>query len=113
MGGHQVSGQGPDDDGFDEEGYDESQRAEIVEVMGIGPTDGIILTDIPLDLGGGEDDDDEDDDLPMREGEIGRESALDLDEDDLEEDELQDDLDEDAEGLDEDLDDEDDVALRP
>ncbi|NWN13268.1 DNA primase, partial [Escherichia coli] len=31
MGGYQVPGRGPGDDGFDEEGYDESQRAEILE----------------------------------------------------------------------------------
>jgi DHA1 family bicyclomycin/chloramphenicol resistance-like MFS transporter len=45
MGGYQVPGQGPGDDGFDEEGYDESQRAEILEATSDGPSDGNILTD--------------------------------------------------------------------
>ena len=51
MGGHQVPGRGPGDDGYDEDGYDESQRAEILEVTRNGPTDGLVQTDIDPDLG--------------------------------------------------------------
>ena len=43
----------------DKEGYDEAQRAEIIEAEGRGPTDGIIQTDIPPDLGGPDPDEDE------------------------------------------------------
>jgi hypothetical protein len=43
----------------DKEGYDEVQRAEIIEAEGRGPTDGIIQTDIPPDLGGPDPDEDE------------------------------------------------------
>lgn len=35
----------------DRDGYDDSQRAEIAEIEGEGPTDGIILTDMTPDLG--------------------------------------------------------------
>lgn len=65
MGGHQVPAHGSGDDGFDEDGYDESQRAEILEATGGGPTDGIVLTDMDPDLGD-EIDADEDDDEVMR-----------------------------------------------
>lgn len=51
MGGHQVPGRGPGDDGYDEDGYDESQRAQILEVTRSGPTDGLVLTDLDPDLG--------------------------------------------------------------
>lgn len=64
MGGQQVPGRGPGDDGYDEDGYDESQRAEILEVTRNGPTDGMIQTDLDPDLGE-EIDADEDDDLDM------------------------------------------------
>lgn len=64
MGGHQVPGRGPGDDGYDEDGYDESQRAEILEVTGSGPTNGLVQTDLAPDLGE-EIDPDEDDDLEM------------------------------------------------
>ena len=36
----------------DLEGYDDSQRAEIAEVEGRGPTDGVIMTDMLPDMGG-------------------------------------------------------------
>lgn len=64
MGGHQVPGRGPGDDGYDEDGYDESQRAEILEVTRNGPTDGLIQTDLDPDLGE-EIDTEEDDELEM------------------------------------------------
>jgi hypothetical protein len=64
MGGHQVPGRGPGDDGYDEDGYDESQRAEILEVTRNGPTDGLVQTDLDPDLGE-EIDADEDDELEM------------------------------------------------
>lgn len=35
----------------DRDGYDDSQRAEIAEVEGEGPSDGIILTDMQPDMG--------------------------------------------------------------
>ncbi len=35
----------------DLEGYDDSQRAEIAEVEGDGPNDGIVMTDMMPDLG--------------------------------------------------------------
>jgi hypothetical protein len=35
----------------DLEGYDETQRAEIAEVEGDGPSDGIMMTDMQPDLG--------------------------------------------------------------
>lgn len=49
---------GPEDLG-DKEGYDESQRAEIMEAEGRGPTDGTIQTDIQPDPGGPDPDEDE------------------------------------------------------
>jgi len=64
MGGHQVPGRGPGDDGYDEDGYDESQRAEILEVTRNGPTDGLVQTDLDPDLGEAVDADD-DDELEM------------------------------------------------
>jgi hypothetical protein len=72
MGGHQVPAQGPNDDGFDEDGYDESQRAEIIEATNDAPSDGNILTDIPIDLGDDGDEDDSDD-LNMVDDELGEE----------------------------------------
>lgn len=63
MGGHQVPGRGPADDGYDEDGYDESQRAEILEATRDGPNDGMILTDLPPDLGEEIDDDPDADDV--------------------------------------------------
>lgn len=108
MGGHRVPGEGPGDDGFDEEGYDESQRAEILEVTGDGPTDGTILTDLTPDTG-----DEDDDDLEMESDEIGEEDdEADEDEDDLDEDDLQEDF-EDGDVDEDDLDDADDKALKP
>ncbi len=67
-----VPAQGPNGDGFDEDGYDESQRAEIIEATNDAPSDGNILTDIPIDLGDDGDGDDTDD-LNMIDDELGEE----------------------------------------
>jgi hypothetical protein len=107
MGGYQVSGQGPGDDGFDEEGYDESQRAEILEATRDGPTDGTILTDLDPDLG----DEPENDDVEMSNDDVGEEDDdVDMTEDDIDEDEVQDEFD-DGDADDDDLSDADDEAL--
>lgn len=112
MGGHEISGRGPGDDGFDEEGYDESQRAEILEATSDGPTDGAILTDMAPDLG--DDDDDDADGLHMVDDELGEEDDdAEQDEDEQDEDEVQEDFDEDQLADDEDLADADDEALKP
>lgn len=92
MGGHQVRGRGTGDDGYDEEGYDESQRAEILEATGNGPSDGATLTDLVPDLG--DDDDHDEDDLTMADDEIGEEAELDASA--RSEDEVQERFDEDA-----------------
>jgi len=114
MGGHQVTGQNPDDSGYDEEGYDESQRAEILEVTRDGPSDGNLLTDIAPDMGGEPNDDEDDDDLPLMSDEVGEEDEdVDSEEGDMEEDALQEDFEDDAEDMDEELSDGDDAALRP
>ncbi|MGC6399787.1 DNA primase [Sphingomonas sp. FW199] len=75
---------GPNDDGYDEDGYDESQRAEILEVEGGGPGDGVIQNDMNPDLGQDPDavQDEEEDDLSI----LGEDE--DEDEDDEDEDEL-------------------------
>ena len=73
MGGYQVPGQGSGDDGYDEDGYDESQRAEILEATGDGPSDGTILTDMNPDLGREPLDDDEDDEIDMLSDETAEE----------------------------------------
>jgi len=108
MGGYQVSGQGPADDGYDEEGYDESQRAEILEATRDGPNDGMILTDLDPDLG-----DEPDDDIEMADDDVGEEDDdADESESNIDEDEVQDSLDDDD--LDEDdLSDADSEALNP
>ena len=106
MGGYQVSGQTPGDDGFDEEGYDESQRAEILEATRDGPTDGTILTDLDPDLG----DEPDKDDVEMSDADVGEEDEdADMDEDDIDEDEVQDGFDDGD--SDDDLSDADDEAL--
>ena len=112
MGGYQVTGRGPGDDGYDEDGYDESQRAEILEVTRDGPSDGTILTDLNPDLGEDPDEMDEDDELAMAADEIGEETIGEADEADDDEDDVQADFDEDAveNGA---LDDGDQVALNP
>ena len=57
-GGHRA------EDEPDLDGYDETQRAEIAEVEGDGPTDGIVMTNMQPDFGSDLDaqeiDDDED-----------------------------------------------------
>jgi len=107
MGGYQVSGQTPGDDGFDEEGYDESQRAEILEATRDGPSDGTILTDLDPDLG----DEPDKDDVEMSDADVGEEDEdADMDEDDIDEDEVQDGFD-DGDSDDDDLSDADDEAL--
>jgi DNA-directed RNA polymerase subunit delta len=112
MGGFQVPGRGPGDDGFDEEGYDESQRAEILEATTNGPSDGNILTDLSPDLG--DDDDDDEDDLNMVDDEIGEEDDdSEQDERAQSEDEVQNDFDEDELDDDDDLDDADEDSLEP
>ena len=57
-GKHREAGAGPEDQ-YDPEGYDDTQRAEILEVEGQSPSDGVIETDLVPDLGGGDADDDE------------------------------------------------------
>jgi DNA-directed RNA polymerase subunit delta len=112
MGGMQVPGRGPGDDGYDEDGYDESQRAEILEVTRDGPTDGTILTDLNPDLGEELDDDEEEDEIAMLADEVGEEAIAEEDADNADEDELQADFDDGT--IDEaDLDDGDEVALNP
>ncbi len=107
MGGYQVSGQSPGDDGFDEEGYDESQRAEILEATRDGPSDGTILTDLDPDLG----DEPDKDDVEMSDDDVGEEDDdADMDEDDIDEDEAQDGFDDDSDE-DDDLSDANDEAL--
>lgn len=109
MGGYQVTGQGSGDDGYDEDGYDESQRAEILEATRDGPTDGMILTDLPPDLG--DDPDTPEDDLQMVDDELGEEDdEAELTVTSRSEDEVQADFDED--NLDE-LDEADEDALEP
>lgn len=113
MGGHQITGMGTGDDGYDEEGYDESQRAEILEATRDGPTDGIVLTDIPPDIGDDDEEDEPIDELNMDSEEVGEtDASVDMDEEDMDEDDAQDDFDagttDDGE-----LDDADDAALRP
>lgn len=112
MGGHQVSGRGPGDDGYDEDGYDESQRAEILEATRDGPGDGTILTDLNPDLGEEIDADEEEDELLMAADEVGEEDAAETDTADDDEDDLQRDFDE-GTVAEEDLDDGDEVALNP
>ena len=117
MGGHQVEGRGPGDDGYDEDGYDESQRAEILEATRDGPSDGTIILDLDPDLGGEVEEPDEDDqtDLQMRDDELGEEGDAEddgNDEDDQDEDDAQADFDDDE--VDEaTLSDGEDAALKP
>ena len=112
MGGHQVSGRGPGDDGYDEDGYDESQRAEILEATRDGPTDGTILTDLNPDLGEEIDDEEKEDELLMVADEVGEEAVAETDTADDDEDDVQDAFDG-GTVEDDDLDDGDEVALQP
>jgi ribonuclease E len=115
MGGNQVPAH-PTEEGWTREGYDEGQGAEIVEATQDAPSNGNILTDIPLGLGDPDTIADEDE-LTMVDDELGEEDdEVDLAYDDMREDELQADLDDedvDEDELDDELDDGDDVALRP
>ena len=117
MGGNRIDPYSSDDNSFDEDGYDESQRAEILEATGDGPTDGTLMTDIPSDLGLDEEDEDDADDLSMEDGEVGQEAVVDTADEDLDEDDLQDDFDDDPDTLgrddEDDLDDTEEAALRP
>lgn len=112
MGGYQVTGRGPGDDGYDEDGYDESQRAEILEATRDGPSDGTILTDLDPDLGKDPDEMDEDDELAMTDDDIGEEAVAETDQADDDEDELQDGFD-DGSVEDDDLGDGEKIALDP
>jgi DNA-directed RNA polymerase subunit delta len=115
MGGHQVPiAGGGSGDSYDEEGYDESQRAEILEATGNGPSDGLILTDMEPDLGDDDKDDEPIDELGMDSEEVGEtDASVTMDEADIDEDDVQDELDDGSIDDDEDLDDADDVALKP
>jgi DNA-directed RNA polymerase subunit delta len=114
MGGYQVPGRFPNDEGYDEEGYDESQRAEILEATTDGPSDGVILTDIAPDIGDEDEDGETIDDLDMEDNEEAAvDPTVDSPAEDIEEDELQDDFDNDALGDDADRDDADNAALEP
>jgi DNA-directed RNA polymerase subunit delta len=46
----------PEDGSNAEDGYDETQRSEIAEAEGTGPTDGVLMTDMNPDMGGDIDD---------------------------------------------------------
>ncbi|QIG81692.1 DNA primase [Sphingosinithalassobacter tenebrarum] len=94
MGGHQVSGRGPGDDGYDEDGYDESQRAEYLETTRGGPNDGATQTDLDPDYGEEIDNEEEDASGEMFDAELAQENpASRLDVEDREEDEIQADYD--------------------
>ncbi|HEX8301721.1 DNA primase [Sphingomonas sp.] len=113
MGGNQVPPHPTDN--WDAEGYDESQGAEIIEATLDGPSNGVILTDIPLgDVEGAAAGEDE---LTMVEDELGEEDdEADLTADNLREDEIQadfDDEDVDDDELDDEIDETEDRALRP
>ena len=112
MGGNQVT-PAPTDN-WDAEGYDEAQRAEIIEATQDGPSNGTILTDIPLDDPEALSDED---DLEMLDDELGEEDPeTDQDVDDIREDDIQADLDDDdvdEEELDGETDDTDEAFLRP
>ena len=54
-----VPGGAHAEDEPDTEGYDDTQRAEIAETEGGGPSDGTLITDLDPDLGGNDIDDDE------------------------------------------------------
>ncbi len=112
MGGHQVTGVGSGDDGYDEEGYDESQRAEILEATRDGPSDGNLLTDLNPDLGGDAEEEPLDE-LEMEDGEVGEtDSTVPMADEDIDEDDTQAAFDAEEDDDDE-LDDADDVALKP
>jgi DNA-directed RNA polymerase subunit delta len=112
MGGNQVPPASTDN--WDAEGYDEAQRAEIIEATQDGPSNGTILTDIPLDDPEALSDED---DLEALDDELGEEDPDAIaDPDDVREDEIQADLDDDdvdEDELDEETDDTDDAFLEP
>ena len=76
MNGPAASSQGHRaEDDVDIEGYDETQRAEIAEIEGDGPNDGIVMTDLQPDLGGDLDDDEIEDDEDMLDDVIDTDSG--------------------------------------
>ena len=108
-----MPGAGGGEDTFDEEGYDESQRAEILEATRDGPSDGAILTDMAPDLGLDDIEDEPIDELEMEDGEVGKtDDDVSMTEEDMDEDDMQDDFDAGTVD-DEEIDDADDVALKP
>ena len=60
----------------DLEGYDDSQRAEIAEVEGDGPTDGVAMTDMLPDMGGDLDEDEIENDEDMPDDVIDTDSGI-------------------------------------
>ena len=60
----------------DLEGYDETQRAEIAEVEGDGPNDGIVMTDLQPDFGGDIDEDEIEDDEDMSDDVLDTDEGL-------------------------------------
>jgi hypothetical protein len=60
----------------DLEGYDDSQRAEIAEVEGDGPNDGIVMTDMQPDLGENLDEDEIEDGADIPDDVIDTDSGI-------------------------------------
>ncbi len=63
----------------DLEGYDETQRAEIAEVEGDGPTDGVVMTDLPPDDGRDLDEDEVEDSADELTVTVDTDAGLDFD----------------------------------
>jgi hypothetical protein len=57
-----LGGERPADASNSDDSYDEAQRAEIAEVEGSGPTDGVVMTDMDPDMGENLDEDEIEDD---------------------------------------------------
>lgn len=60
----------------DREGYDEAQRAEIAEVEGDGPNDGVVMTDLQPDSGGDLDEDEIENDADTPDDVIDTDSGI-------------------------------------
>ena len=60
----------------DLEGYDETQRAEIAEVEGDGPNDGVLMTDLQPDLGEDLDEDEVEDGADIPDDVIDTDSGI-------------------------------------